>query len=142
MQMRRMQLNINGTAVDLEYPKQLFGSHKKLPFLPERRKTEKVEKVFCSIVDKEKYVIHIRALKQSLNHGLKFKKVHRVIKFQRQAWLKPYIDINTKLRKEAKNEFEKIFFKLINNSVFGKAMENVRKHRDIKLVQQKKEDIN
>ena len=118
----------------MEYPKQLFRSHKELPFLPERRKLEKVEKLVCSIEDKEKYVIHIRALKQALNHGLVLKDVHRVIKFNQEAWLKPYIDMNTKLRTEAKNEFEKDFFKLMNNSVFGKAMENVRKHRGVKLV--------
>ena len=120
--------------VDVEYPKKLFSSHKDLPFLPERKKLEKVEKLVCSIEDKEKYVIHIRALKQALNHGLVLKDVHRVIKFNQEAWLKPYIDMNTKLRKEAKNDFEKDFFKLMNNSVFGKTMENVRKHRDIKLV--------
>ena len=120
--------------VDVEYPKKLFGSHKDLPFLPERKKLEKVEKLVCSIEDKEKYVIHIRALKQALNHGLILKDVHRVIKFNQEAWLKPYIDMNTKLRKEAKNEFEKDFFKLMNNFVFGKTLENVRKHRDIKLV--------
>ena len=120
--------------VDIEYPKQLWSSHKDLPFLPERKKLEKVEKLVCSIEDKEKYVIHIRALKQALNHGLILKRVHRVIQFNQEAWLKPYIDMNTKLRKEAKNEFEKDFFKLMNNSVFGKTMENVRKHRDIKLL--------
>ena len=120
--------------IDIEHPKQLFGSHKELPFSHERRKFEKVEKLVCSIEDKEKYVIHIRALKQALNNGLKLKKVHRVIRFMQKAWLKPYIDMNTKLRKEAKSEFEKDFFKLMNNSVFGKTMENVRKHRDIKLV--------
>ena len=120
--------------VDIEYPKQLWNSHKDLLFLPERRKLEKVEKLVCSIEDKEKYVIHIRALKQALNHGLILKEVHRVIQFNQEAWSKPYIDMNTRLRKEAKSEFEKYFFKLMNNSVFGKTMENVRNHRDIKLV--------
>ena len=104
--------------VDIDYPKELFNSHKDLPFLPERKKVEKVEKLICSIEDKEKYVIHIRALKQALSHGLKLKKVYKVTKFKQKAWLKPYIDMNTELRKKAQNEFEKDFFKLMNNSVF------------------------
>ena len=71
--------------VDIEYPKTLWGSHKDLTFLPERRKLEKVEKFVCSIEDKEKYVIRTRALKQALINGLKFKNVHRVIKFQQKV---------------------------------------------------------
>ena len=89
--------------VDIEYPKQLWSSHKDVPFLPERRKLEKVGKLVCSIEDREKYVIHIRTLKQALNNRLKLKEVHRIIRFQQKAQLKPYIDMNTKLRKEVRN---------------------------------------
>ena len=73
--------------------------------------------------------MHKKVLKQALNHRLILKKVHRVIQFDQKDWLNPYIDINTKLRKEAKNDFEKDFLKLMNNSVFGKIMENVRAQR-------------
>ena len=94
----------------------------------------KVDKLISNLQNKRNYVVHIALLKQALDHRIIFKKVHRVIKFKQEAWLKPYIDMNTDLRKKAKNEFKKDFFKLMNNSVFGKTMENVRNHRDIKLV--------
>ena len=93
-----------------------------MPFLSERKKVSKVEKLICNIEDKEKYVIHIKVLKQAVNNGLVFKKVYRVIQFNQKDWLKSYIDMNTKIRKEAKNDFERDFFKLMNNSVFRKTM--------------------
>ena len=94
-------------------------------------KINKCKTLVCNLSTKKKYVIHVNSMKQVLNHGLKFKKIHRVIEFNQKEWLNPYIDMNTELRKAAKNDFEKDLF---NNSVFGKTMENIRKHRDIKLV--------
>ena len=95
---------------------------------------ENVEKLVANLHDKTEYVIHIQSFKQALNHGLVLKKVHKVIKFNQNAWLKPHIDMNADLRKKAKNDFENDFFKLINIEIFGKTMENMRKHRDINLV--------
>ena len=120
--------------VDVKYPKRLHELHSDLPILSERMEVNKCKKLVCNLFNKKKYVVHINALKQALNHGLKLKKIHRVIEFNQEAWLKPYIDMNTELRKAAENDFEKDLFKLMNNSVFGKTMENIRKHRDMKLV--------
>ena len=120
--------------VDVEYPRNIHMLHSNLAFLPERMKINKLSKLVCTTQNKENYVTHIRALKQALNHGLKLTKVRRIIQFDQEAWLKPYIDMNTKLRKEAKKDFGKDFFKLMNNAVFGKTMENVTNHRDIKIV--------
>ena len=120
--------------VDIKYPKKLHDLHSDLPFLPERMEINKCKKIVCNLYNKKKYVVHINSLKQALKHGLKFKKIHRIIEFNQEAWLKPYIDMNTELRKLARNDFRKDLFKLMNNSVFGKTMENIRKHRDIKLV--------
>ena len=97
-------------------------------------KIAKVENLAANVHDKSEYVIHITILKQALNHGLVLKKVYEVIKFNQNSWLKRYVDINTDVRKKTKNDFEKHFFKFMNNAVFEKTMENVRKHRDIKLV--------
>ena len=119
---------------DVKYPKKLRDLHSDLSVLPERIEINKCKKIVCNLYDKKKYVVHINSLKQALNHGLKFKRIHRIIEFNQEAWLKPYIDMNTELRKLAKNDFEKDLFKLMNNSIFGKAMENIRKHKDIKLV--------
>ena len=112
----------------------MFSLHRDLPFLHKRKKIEKFKKLVCDFYDKKNYGVHIKALKEGLNHGLILKKVHRVIQFNQKAWLKPYIDMNTKLRTEAKKDFEKDFFELMNNAVFRKTMENIRNHRDIKLV--------
>ena len=92
------------------------------------------KKLVCNVQDKENYPAHVLALKQAVNRGLKLTKVHSVIEFRQEDWLKLYIDMNTELRKNAKNDFEKDFFKLMNNSGFEKTMENVRNHRDIKVV--------
>ena len=120
--------------VDVKYPKKIHDLHSDLPFLPKKMKIDKCEKLVCSLHNKKKYVVHIKSLKQALNHGFKLKIVHRIIEFSQKAWLKPYIDMNVELRKLAKDDFEKDLFKLMNDVVFEKTMENIRKHRDIKLV--------
>ena len=83
--------------VDVEYPKKLHDWHSDLPFLPERMKINKFSKLVCCLYDKNNYVVHIRALKHTLNHGVILKKVHSVIQFNQDAWLKEYIDMNTEL---------------------------------------------
>ena len=120
--------------VDLEYPKDLHYLHNDYPLAPERLKIKGVEKLIPNLGDKKKYIIHHESLKLYESLGLKIKKIHRGIKFREESWLEPYIMMNTKLRKNAKNDFEKDFFKLMNNSVFGKTMENIRNRVDIRLL--------
>ena len=130
------EINDKGYVIeaDVDYPQELHDLHSDMPFLPERMVINETKKLVCNLHNKKNYVAHINMLKQALDHGLKLRKVHRVIEFDQEAWLKKYIDFNTDLRAKATNDFEKYFFKLMNNAVFGKTMENVRKHRDIKLV--------
>ena len=120
--------------VDLEYPKKLHNLHNDYPLCPVRVKCGNVEKLIPNLRDKKNYVIHYKNLMQCLKLGMKLKKIHRGIKFIESEWMKSYIDTNTKLRAQAKNNFEKDFFKLMNNSVFGKTMENIRNRVDVKLV--------
>ena len=119
--------------VDLEYPKEPHDLHNDYPLAPERIVVNKVEKPIPTLRKKDKYVLHHRNLKQSLEMGMNLTKIHRGISFAEDAWLKPYIELNTKLRTEATSEFEKCFFKLMNNSVFGKTMENIRNRVDNRL---------
>ena len=120
--------------VDLEYPKDLWKSHNDYPVAPEKMTVNGVEKLICHFKPRKNYVVHSRNLRQYLEMGLKITAVHRGIMFRQSSWMEPYIRKNTELRKTAANSFEKDFFKLMNNSVFGKTIENIRKRQNITLV--------
>ena len=120
--------------IDVCYPRELHDYHNDLTFMCVCMVINGVEKLVPNLYYKKRYVIHIRALEWALKHGLELECIHRAIEFKQSAWMKEYIDFNTKLRTAAANDFEKDFYKLMNNTVFGKIMENIRKHRNIKLV--------
>ena len=121
--------------VDLEYLKKMHNLHNDYPLCPEGVKCKNgVEKLIPNLRDKKKYVLHYKNLIQCLRLGMKLKRIHRGIKFIESEWMKPYINMNTELRAKAKNNFEKDHYKLMNNSVFGKTMENIRNRVNVKLV--------
>ncbi|XP_041351368.1 uncharacterized protein LOC121370296 [Gigantopelta aegis] len=144
--------------VDLDYPQELHDLHNEYPLAPEKMTVTEdmlspyasqllkeldmsgisTEKLIPNLRQKERYVVHYRNLKLYISLGMKLTKIHRVLAFEQSPWLKAYIDFNTNRRKCAQNDFEKEFFKLMNNSVFGKTMENLRKHVDVKLVNNSK----
>ena len=120
--------------VDIEYPRELWDKQKDLPFFAELKMINKTRKLVTTCQDKENYVVHISALQQALNHGLILKEVHKVIKFDQFPWMPEYINLCIDKWKNAASVNLKNFYKLIINAVYGKTMENLRKHRDIKLV--------
>ena len=124
--------------VDLKYPKKLWESHNDYPLAPEKMNVNGVEKLICHFKTRKNYVVHYRNLRQYLEMGMKITAVHRGISFYQSSWMEPYIRKNTELRKTAANSFEKDFFKLMNNSVFGKTIENIRKRQNIILVDNRK----
>jgi hypothetical protein len=140
--------------VDMEYPSELHDLHNGYPLAPESMKIKPemlskfardiakkfkltvggVHKLVTSLGSKKKYVVHVRNLKLYTDLGMKLAKIHRAVTFKQSCWLKDYIDFNIKMRSTTKNAFEKNFFKLMNNSIYGKTMENLRKRVDITLV--------
>jgi hypothetical protein len=143
--------------VDMEYPEELHDLHNGYPLAPESKEIDAsmlsdygksiaekfqlsvagVRKLVTSLGSREKYVLHVRNLKLYTDLGMKLTKIHRAVTFKQSPWLKNYIDFNTKKRSVARNTFEKDFFKLMNNSIYGKTMENLRKRVDVKLVSSK-----
>ena len=128
------ELHLCILEVDLEYHKSLHDLHNDYLLSPEHIEVNKVNKLIPNLRNKKNYVIHYENLKQYLSLGLKLNKIHRGIKFEESQWLKKYIDLNTELRTAATSEFEKNFCKLMNNSVYGKTIENIRNRVDIKLL--------
>ncbi|XP_026815430.1 uncharacterized protein LOC113555237 isoform X2 [Rhopalosiphum maidis] len=122
--------------VDISYPQHLHNKHNDLPFLPENKipPGSRVKKLVATLHSKKNYIIHYRNLQQAIANGLIVEKVHRVLEFRQSDWLATYIHLNTEMRKKAVNEFEKDFFKLLNNAVFGKTMESMRKRIKMELV--------
>jgi hypothetical protein len=127
--------------VDMEYPDSLYKLHNDYPLAPESLLVNGVRKLIPNLHNKKNYVVHAENLKQYVAMGLKITKIHKGIIFDESAWMKPYIDMNTNLRAQASNEFEKSFYKQMNLAPFGKTMEDIEKHVDIKLVTCRKQAV-
>ena len=127
--------------VDLDYPEHLHDEHNDYPLAPEHLTINKHKKLCPNLQDKKNYILHIDNLQYYLNKGLILKKIHKVVKFNQSSWLKPYIDMNSKKRQEAKNDFEKDYYKLLNNAFYGKTMENVRDRVNVQFCTNEKEFI-
>ena len=127
--------------VDLEYPHKLWETHNDYPLAPEKMIVNGVEKLICHFKPRKNYVVHYRNLRQYLEMGMRLTAVHRGILFYQSSWMEPYIRKNTELRKTTANSFEKDFFELMNNSVFGKTIENIRKRQNIILVDDRKKAV-
>ena len=127
--------------VDLEYPEHLWDKHNDYPLAPEKIKVNGVEKLICHFKSRTNYVIYYHTLRQCLELGMRLKAVHRGISFYQSPWMEPYIRKNTELRMSASNSFEKDFFKLMNNSVFGKTIENIGKRQNIHLIDNRKKAL-
>ena len=145
--------------VDLDYPDELHELHNDYPLAPEKLavsndmlsayckkiadkydiKVGDVKKLIPNLGNKTKYVVHYINLQLYLSLGMKLTKIHRVLQFKQSDWMKRYIDFNTEKRKNAANDFEKDFFKLMINSVYGKTMENLRKRINVRLVNNEKD---
>ena len=124
--------------VDLEYPTKLWETHNDYPLAPEKIIVNGIEKLISHFLTRKNYVVHYRNLRQYLELGMKLTAVHRGISFNQSSWMEPYIKKNTELRQKASNNCDKDFFKLMNNSVFGKTIENIRKRQNIFLVDNRK----
>ena len=120
--------------VDLEYPSHLHDDHNDYPLAPEKLTINGVDKLTPNLQDKKNMVLHAASLQQYRSLGMKLQKIHRGIKFHEEEYMKPFIELNTKMRTAAKNAFEKNFYKLMSNSVYGKTLENVRNRQNVYIV--------
>ena len=156
----KLEENLNTTVdsdigyfieVDLKYPDNIKEKTKHFPFAPVSKKINPVyfsdymkeiipdtytqnKKILCYWFDKKNYLIHYRMLNFYVRHGLVVDKNHEILSFRQSRWLEKYINFNTQKRNQAKNAFEKDFYKLLNNAFYGKTMENVRNRKKIKFI--------